>query len=94
MVDLATGATFHDPEGGLPQPLVGTAAVCNAAIDPSDPGCQASCRARCYSSFKNAVFSQSFSTGLLLHPTNAAGRECGQTRCALVSTPDWRTVKS
>ena len=27
-------------------------------------------------------------------PTNAAGRECGQTRCALVSTPDWRTVKS
>jgi hypothetical protein len=47
VVDLATGATFHYPEGRLPQPLVGTAAVCNAAIDPSDPGCQASCRARC-----------------------------------------------
>ena len=88
VVDLATGATFHDPEGGLPQPLVGTAAVCNAAIDPSDPGCQASCRARCYSSKKQ------FSLTSPPRPTNAAGRECGQTRCALVSTPDWRTVKS
>ena len=78
MVDLATGATFHDPEGGLPQPLVGTAAVCNAAIDPFDPGCQASCRARCYSS------KTSF-PGLLPHAQPTRPDENADRRVALWS---------
>ena len=42
MVDLATGATFTIPRAAFLNPdgtaFVGTAAVCAAAIDPSDPG--------------------------------------------------------